>query len=266
MPRAEQRFVGPSYKRSRGGSSHRAWRVPQGHSPPGRRARPNAAFPGPRRRGGPETDETLHLRLLRAVYRADVEVQAVLGRLAFRYSHEDERRDTWSPSHLLHQIGRFMLPRRDLDPLVVGVHHLIAEDGRPERRLRRGVVAIDNDLSEPASHGAPTSGSCSSSVIGDHSFPPRWASGNPGGTARQHEGTIRSRAATTKHPGPTAQPSPITSTLARASYTPSYRSPCVPSAWATATQVRAWAAFTSARRRCFSISTFERPSKVSISS
>src|SRR6266511_3962500 len=61
---------------------------------------------------GPETDETLHLRLLRAVDRTDVEVQAVLGRLAFRYGHEDQRRDTWSPSHLLHQIGRFMLPRR----------------------------------------------------------------------------------------------------------------------------------------------------------
>src|SRR6266496_835587 len=152
MPRAEQRFVGPSYKRSRGGSSHRAWRVPQGHSPPGRRARPNAAFPGPRRRGGPETDETLHLRLLRAVYRADVEVQAVLGRLAFRYSHEDERRDTWSPSHLLHQIGRFMLPRR----------------------LHFSILSISR-------HRRPS----------------------------------------------------------RPFYTPSYRSPCVPSAWATATHVRA---------------------------
>src|SRR6266542_2286329 len=119
---------------------------------------------------GPETDETLHLRLLRAVDRTDVEVQAVLGRLAFRYGHEDHRRDTWSPSHLLHQIGRFLLPRR----------------------LRFSILSISR-------HRRPS----------------------------------------------------------RPFYTPSYRSPCVPSAWATATHVRALAAFTSARRRCFSIS---RPS------
>src|SRR6266511_2676818 len=98
---------------------------------------------------GSQADQALHLGLLRAVNRADVKMQAVLDRLAFGHGHEHQRRDTGSLSHLLGQVSRFLLPGRDLHPVVARVH-LITQDVGPERRLRRRVVAIDHDLGDPA--------------------------------------------------------------------------------------------------------------------
>src|SRR5439155_25387754 len=61
-------------------------------------------------------------------------------------------RDGEPPPYLPGQVGRFPLPWRDLDLVLLGAHHVVVEGGGPECRLRDRVVAIDNYLGEPASH------------------------------------------------------------------------------------------------------------------
>ena len=101
---------------------------------------------------GAQGDEPGHLRLDRAVSRPDVQVQAVLDRLAFRHGHEHERRDYRGLAYLLGQISWFPRPRGDLHLPVRGPHHVIAQHSGPERGLGDRVLAVDNDLGEPASH------------------------------------------------------------------------------------------------------------------
>ena len=53
---------------------------------------------------------------------------------------------------MLGQVRRFPLPGRDLDLPLLDAHHVVVKGSRPERRLRYGVVRINDNLGEPAPH------------------------------------------------------------------------------------------------------------------
>jgi len=52
---------------------------------------------------------------------------------------------------MLAAVGRLLLPRADLDLVLVGEHDVVAECGGPERREGRRITAVDHDLGEPQS-------------------------------------------------------------------------------------------------------------------
>lgn len=97
---------------------------------------------------GTQTDQSLHLGIVGAVYGPQVEMQAILDRLAFGNSDKDKRRNAASPSDLFGQVSRLLLPSRDLDLSLLGAYDVIPKRRGPERRLRDRVAAIDNDLGE----------------------------------------------------------------------------------------------------------------------
>jgi len=103
-------------------------------------------------RRAPRPISPLHLRPVRAVNQPEIQVQAVLDRLALGNGHEHQRRGSGSLPHLPGQVRRSPLPERDLDPPLLGAHHVVAAGSNPKRRLRNRVVTINNDLGEPAAH------------------------------------------------------------------------------------------------------------------
>jgi cell division septum initiation protein DivIVA len=71
---------------------------------------------------------------------------------------EDDRRRGGPAPNLISQVGRLLLPRADLDLILLDAHHGITQRRAPEGRQGPGVPAIDHDLRQPQCHEHPPIG------------------------------------------------------------------------------------------------------------